>query len=203
MDEPELCFTGVRVFDQLDPKTKLAMLAFVAIALRDEQGACPELTALSEGTFAAVYGVIRQWIELEIDMGRGDPSTVSDENSMRQLVLAALSEARTQCEDQFPSVGSDQDVREEYTPLLLGPDAEDIGDWGDVLDELMDQVLWGDRDFDDADMMLDVDPDLGHGLKAHVGIDEDYFTGVAPEPSAHELTLIRETLRKLCGRSER
>ena len=31
MDEPELCFTGVRVFDQLDPKTKLAMLAFVAI----------------------------------------------------------------------------------------------------------------------------------------------------------------------------
>ena len=51
--------------------------------------------------------------------------------------------------------------------------------------------------------MLDVDPDLDHGLKTHLGIDEDCFTGVAPEPSAHEPTLIRETLRKLCGRSER
>ena len=66
----------------------------------------------------------------------------------------------------------------------------------------MDQVLWGDRDFEDEDLMLDVNPDLGQGLKTHLGIDDDYFTGVAPEPSVAELAEIRETLRKLCGRPE-
>ena len=66
----------------------------------------------------------------------------------------------------------------------------------------MDRVLWGDRDFEEEELMLDVDPNLDHDLKPQSGSDEDCFTGIAPEQSVHELKLIREAIRKLCGRPE-
>ena len=51
--------------------------------------------------------------------------------------------------------------------------------------------------------MLDLDPDVGRGLRSFMGIDEDYFTATPSEPSGEgALALIRETLRKLCGRPE-
>jgi hypothetical protein len=36
MDDPELCMTGVRVFDRLEPAAKFAVLALVGSALHDE-----------------------------------------------------------------------------------------------------------------------------------------------------------------------
>jgi hypothetical protein len=75
------------------------------------------------------------------------------------------------------------------------------GAWADVIDRLMDQVLWADRDFEEEDLMLDVNPDLGSDLKSQLGIDDDYFTAVAPEPSADELVRVRQTLRKICERA--
>ena len=91
-DEPELCRTGVAVFDRLQPSSKLAMIALVGKALSSENEPCPALTALAEGTFAAVYAVIGQEIEIEIDMGREGPQTEGEEFSMRPLVLEAVRE---------------------------------------------------------------------------------------------------------------
>ena len=47
-DDPELCFVGVKAFDQLQPNQKLALLALVSKALKDQDEPMPELTAHTE-----------------------------------------------------------------------------------------------------------------------------------------------------------
>ena len=37
-------------------------------------------------------------------------------------------------------------------------------------------------------------------MKRLMGIDRDYFSAIAPEPTEQELKPIRETLRRLCVR---
>jgi hypothetical protein len=203
LDEPELSSTGVSVFDRLQPATKLAMLALVGTALRDDDEPCPELTALTEGSFGAVYAVIRQEIEIEIDLGREDPAEESGEFSARVLVLAAFREANPDWENSLLELyDGDQSGEKMEPPSLPEPDSEDIEAWDDLLDQLMDRVLWGDRDFEGEDLILDVDPEVSRHLKGLLGIDEDYYTSVAPEPTDDQLASIRKTLRKLCGRQE-
>jgi len=202
-DEPELCATGIGVFDRLQPAAKLAMLALVGTALRDEHEPCPELTALTEGTFGAVYAVIRQEIEIEIDLGREEPPPESQEFSMRALVLAAFRETNPDWENSLPEPGyGDEDDEKVEAPSLPEPDCEEIDAWDDLLDELMDRVLWDDRDFEEEELILDVDPEVGRYLKRQLGIDGDYYTSVAPEPTDEQLASIRKTLRSLCGRPE-
>src|SRR4051794_14261888 len=93
LDDPDLCMTGVAIFDRLQPASQLAMLALVGQALHDEAEPCPDLTALTEGTLAAVYASIHQWIEIDIDFAREDPQPDADQSALRVLVLAAFREA--------------------------------------------------------------------------------------------------------------
>ena len=51
--------TGIALFDELSKAERLALLASVARGLTDEGEPCPELTALSEGTVAAIFAHIR------------------------------------------------------------------------------------------------------------------------------------------------
>jgi len=202
VDDPGLCATGVGVFDRLQPAAKLAMLALAGTALWDEKEPCPERTALTEGTFGAVYAVIRQEIEIEIDRGREDPPPESREVSMRALVLAAFRETNSDWEIPRPEPGCGDDDEEAKARSLPEPDCEDIDAWDSLLDELVDRVLWDDRDFEEEELVLDVDPEVGRHLKRELGIDEDYYTSVAPEPTDEQLALVRKTLRSLCGRPE-
>src|SRR4029077_15619055 len=131
---PEGCETGVGVFDRLQPAAKLAMLALVGTALGDENESCPELTALTEGTFGAVYAAIRQLIEFEIDLGREGPPPESHEFSMRALVLAAFRETHPDWENPFPEPGSSaEDDETVEVPFLPEPDCEDIDEWNVLL----------------------------------------------------------------------
>jgi hypothetical protein len=79
LGDPDLCETAVTVFDSLEPTAKLAS---VAVALHAEHVPCPELTALSEGTLAAVCAMIREWIEIEIDQSKEDPSDLNNRPSL-------------------------------------------------------------------------------------------------------------------------
>jgi len=178
--DPDLGFTEVGVFDRLEPAQKLGMLALVGTALHDKDVPCPGLTALSEGTFAAVYRVIRLLIELETD--RESVSLQPDEGpSVRELVLLAASKTRSSGE--LPEISSND---------------MDICD--DVLDCLMDRVLWEDRDFEEEELFLDSGPELTRFVKEQLGIDAEYFIGVAPDPDPTHLDSIRESLRRLCNR---
>jgi hypothetical protein len=185
VDDPDWCNTGIDVFDRLTEASKLAMLALVGKALHDEAAPCPELTALTEGTFAAVFAAIRGFIEFEIDLANDDPTHEEDESSLRSLVLAAFRE-----------------VNPEWDGSLPAPDCEDMDRWDFVLGEVTDHVLW-DRDFEDEALFLDSDPGRNHNVKAILGITANYFTAVAPDPKAAELAAVRESLRMLCQRPDR
>jgi len=185
LDDPDFDMTGVGAFDRLQPASKLAMLALVGKALHDATEPCPELTALSEGTFAAVYAVIRQSIEAEIDFAREGPMPDDDESAICTLVLAAF-----------------RDVTPEWDGSLPVPGCEDIDEWTFLLDVLMDRVLW-DRDFEEEELFLDADPGKGHRLMRKLGIARDYFTAIAPEPTDDQLAAFRESLRQLCWQPTR
>jgi hypothetical protein len=195
-DEPLTYETGVAVFDRLLPVSKLAMIALVGKALSDENEPCPPLTTLTEGTFAAVYATIRQEIEVEIDLARGGTQPEGEEFSMRALVLAAIRETNPDWEKPDP-----EDVDQGFEPPSVPkPDCEDFGAWHDILEEMINRVLWGDRDFEEAEHFLDRDPRESQQLKQLMGIDEDYFSAIAPEPTDHQLKAIRKVLRQLCDR---
>src|SRR3954469_13126721 len=66
-DDPELGSVGVEAFDQLQPNQKLALLARVGKALKDEGEPMPELTAHTEAAVAAVYAHIFSMIVMEIE----------------------------------------------------------------------------------------------------------------------------------------
>jgi len=65
----------------------------------------------------------------------------------------------------------------------------------------MDRVLWEDRDFEEEELFLDSGPEITGFLKEQLGIADDYFIGVAPDPT--QLDSIRESLRQLCNRPRR
>src|SRR3954447_7868558 len=99
-DDPEIGSVGVEAFDQLQPNQKLALLARVGKALKDEGEPMPELTAYTEATVAAVYAHILAMIVMEIEFppesgtveGWDDPEYIDDAFAWRRLALAAYLE---------------------------------------------------------------------------------------------------------------
>ena len=59
--------TGIAVFDALPKAERLALLASAAKGLMDEDAPCPDLTALTEGTVAAIFAHFSYLIEVEIE----------------------------------------------------------------------------------------------------------------------------------------
>ncbi len=95
--EEEYGTTGVAEFDRLRKSERLALLAQVARGLHDEDAPCPDLTALTEGTIAAIFAHLRYLIEVEVEteaaQSRGSTSPNGDcTERTRHLVLAALHE---------------------------------------------------------------------------------------------------------------
>jgi hypothetical protein len=176
--DPDICFTEVGVFDRLKPAQKLGMLALVGTALHDTDVPCPELLALSEGTFAAVYRIIRLLIETETD--EDGVGLQSDEGpSVRELVILAARKARLSAE-------------------LSEITSNDMDMWDDILDCLMDRVLWEDRDFEEEELFLDSGPEITRFLKEQLGIADEYFIGVAPNAVKDFFRLKIRCLRDLC-----
>ena len=136
--------------------------------------------------------------EIEIVLGRERLRTKDKEFSMRNLVLAAVRETNPDCENPLPE--SEQEDPDLEPPSLPTPESDDVDAWDDLLEELMDRVLWGDRDFEEEEIFLDKDPRESQQMKRFMGIDGDYFSAIAPEPTDQQLTMIRKTLRQLCDR---
>src|SRR5262249_4818803 len=103
-EEEELFTSGIEAFDTLQPGQKLAMLCIVGRALLDERISCPELTAVSEGTVAAVFEQARQAVELEV----GVADDIAEQHCFwRQLICAAYREAEGEGSEFPPEASSD------------------------------------------------------------------------------------------------
>jgi hypothetical protein len=174
--------SGVDVFDALQPGQQLALLAAVGRALSDEAVPAPELTALHEGTVAAVFNHARQ-TAVEQAGNPGEPDGVETATSWRGLVLAACREALGESESPLPTASSD--------------DAEA---WALLVDCLADQVLW-DADYEMGDEFLDSAPEVSRALLEKMRIPGDYFLTLAPDPTHEDLEGIRRTLGELTGQA--
>lgn len=180
-DDIEFCKTEVDVFDRLQTPQKLAMMALVGKALSDRNTPVPQLTALAEGTLAAVLAVIRHHVLFEIDMQEGTIDTGEDGCHMRRLLREAVSATCPSWRKSLPS-----------------PNGKDIDTWLSMLEEIEERLLW-DSDYDAEENFLDHDPAQSGRLKKQLGISNDYFAAIARDPPAEELRRVRATLRDLTG----
>jgi hypothetical protein len=163
--------TGVWVFDELEPPARIALLAEVGRALRDEKVPCPELTAVNEGAVAAVFACLRRRVLREINHG----ASIRWRQRIRAAYLATLAD-----------------------PHDPAPEAESIrrSRWIECLETLADRILW-DRDFEMGELFLDAAPEHAEYLREHLNIDENYFTAIADEPKDASLHFVRQTLLHL------
>jgi hypothetical protein len=215
--------SGTEAFDRLQMGQKLGLLALVGRALSDEGVPRPDLTVNTEATVAAIFHQIAREVAMEIDLS-GDPGWVTSLDSpeelthWRRLVLAAHGEAELQDEaealaesegecghepddspDDEDDLSEDEDEPDEpWSP----PDAtsEDADEWESLVDCLANRILWEDGDYEAGDDFLDADPAEGRVMMAMLGIVDDYYTDIAPDPTDEQLGPIRRTLRSLCGR---
>jgi hypothetical protein len=177
-DSPEDQWSGnVAVFDALDCHQRIEQLSFVANALFRDDVPAPPLNAVNEGTVGMLFQVIGMCIETEIDAERGESN--SEYREFRRLVLAAA------IADGWPS----------DLPLV----AETCGDqseWDFLIEMLADAILWDDDWVDDG-FIMDADPETAEARKDRLGIDDDYYLAVVPEPSDSELDRARRRLKEL------
>jgi hypothetical protein len=208
IDVPDLCQTGVGSFDRLTPTQKLAMLALIGRAMTTEDLAAPELTSVSEGTVAAVCTLLRDEARSEV-VTAGLPAARRTAEDLERstfwrerlcaayLEVKALMAAGPEGDEAEVWAGADADDPPFDLPEVTSPD-EDV--WGMMIDVLNDAVLW-DTDYDTDEFFLDALPEVRALDMEFLGIDEDYFKGIAPDPTDQELGEVRRELRELCGRS--
>jgi hypothetical protein len=168
---------GAAPFDDLRPNQKLSLLAQIGSALFRDEEPMPPLTAALEAAVGAVYEAIRVMVEMEIDQlpeWRESPS-------WRELVLVAC--------------------RERGIEEVLDAESQDLDEWEVMIASLADGVLW-DEDWRDDPNLLDVDPEIGRGVKELLGIDKDYYVAVPPDPTDEEMEGIWKTLHELTRNTE-
>jgi hypothetical protein len=181
-DGCDLSESGISAFDALQPRQRLALLALVGTALQDEAMPAPRLTAHTEATVAVVFEHIRQSVETEIELGSEIEPTETPQ-SWRDLILAAYRQAAGKEEVQLPS-----------------PSCDDFEEWNLLLECLEECILW-DHDYAMGNVFLDADPAVSREEMKCMGIAEDYYLELAPDPTDEELERIRGTLRALTGKT--
>lgn len=188
------CHTGIAVYDSLSACQRVGLLHDVARHLLTETESALPLSAAAEATVAAVYVEIRDQVAIEIDLFP-DRASARDEPTWRRRVLAAHKAVfRTPHSEEdgfdfdFGPFPEDIAIPEETCP--------EIDEWETLIDSLSDAVLW-DRDFEMAESFLDVDPGVSRQRRRLLGIDDDYFTTVAPDPRPGEVIRLVSKTRSI------
>ncbi|QDT08139.1 hypothetical protein [Planctomycetes bacterium K23_9] len=190
------CESGVALYDELPPTRRIALLREVASHLLSDTSSLMPLSAYAEAAVAAIYVEVRDQVAIEIDLFPAgfeaeDRSDDPEENvTWRELVLSAYAAVHSQDAD-----GGATFAKNVSEPLLDLPDpfCLAIERWEPVIDSLADAVLW-DRDFEMAGDFLDAEPRVSQQRRRLLGIDDDYFASIAPDPIGTEVfRLISET----------
>lgn len=160
-------YTGVSSFDSLDGKQKLYHLALVSDALSDASCPSPPLTCLTESTVAAVLGLTRIHIDLELD-------SIEERYDLRHLLRELLKEMPIDQRSELPDVTCGERQR-----------------WMNILEMIGDRVFW-----DDDYLMQDEFKSMS-AIERHVlQIDSEYFAKPRRRTAA-ELANARQTLDRV------
>mgnify|MGYP001826540529 CR=1 FL=1 len=163
---------GIAAFDQLQRNQKLYALYKVARGLLHPDEPAPKLSAFVESSVAVVYEQAKEQVFQEIDA-----SGVSGETSFwRRLVRDA--------------------AREQVAPHELPRETDrDKEVWFVLIECLAGCVLW-DNDYESQES-LDLPPEKSKHLRAMLGMADDYFTDVPPDPPDEQINLYVDALKGL------
>ena len=174
----EPCQFGIPIFDGLPPHARLAVLAEVGTGLLCKSKSCPPLTAINEAMIAAVFHHLTDWIQCELDREEDfDDLGDDDPYFWRELALVAFAESEN---DDLP----DRSCR-------------DDDEWELVVDGLSNRILW-DNDFNSVGMFIDTDPDKAGKMREVMGVDDDYYRAIPPDPKDADLPVLLAKLKDLC-----
>ncbi len=186
------CDSGIAVYDRLTACQRIGLLHDIAHHLLSETDAPMPLSAMAEATVAAVFVEVRDQLAIEIDLFGTSPETETD-CTWRSLVLAAY---RAAWHDPRASPGAQEALQHLPETTTI-----DLDRWEDLIDVLAGAILW-DRDFEMADSFLDIDPGVSLKRRKMLGIHDDYFTSVAPDPRPEEaFGLVSKTRELVRGKS--
>jgi hypothetical protein len=73
-------------------------------------------------------------------------------------------------------------------------DELDGEDWVSLVERLSDCILW-DRDHELVSLLLDLDPAKAGQAKQSLGVDENYFSAIAPDIRPHDVQLLLRKIR--------
>ena len=178
--------SGIAVYDAFTPSQQIGLLYEVARHLLTDTKSTLALTAPLEATVAAIFVEARDQVAIEIDFHSCRPRSES-EPTWREMVLAAYrSIFPTAADDNDPTGDAAIQDRSQNEEALPDKQCSDIHAWEELVDALTDAILW-DRDYEMADSFMDVDPGVSHHRRRLLGINEDYFTSVAPDPRPDEV----------------
>jgi hypothetical protein len=163
---------GVTAFDELQRSQKLVALYKSSCALLQPNEPKLKLTAYVESAVAIVYEHARERACDEIDNSSPSQSDVF----WRRLILEAL--------------------REQLSPDDLPPEADDDKEgWAFWVECLAGCVLW-DNDYE-SQQSLDLPPEESRRYRALLGMADDYYTDVPPDPPDDQVNLYIDALMGL------
>jgi hypothetical protein len=161
--------SGISLFDRLQASQQLALLAEVGQALLRADQPPPKLSSLREATVGMLFEVLRACVAEEIADEWEEEEAV---RYWRSMVVQVCREAG-----------------DEHGAALLDSGADDSDAWDLVVESLADRILW-DRDWEMEDLFADAIPERGRQLKRFLGIEDDYFRDIAPDPTTPQLRAV-------------
>ncbi|MDB4654591.1 hypothetical protein OAE40_02305 [Rubripirellula sp.] len=186
-----ICESGIAVFDQLAPSQRIALLHDAATHLLTDIGDAPRLSAPLEATVAAIFKDVRDHVAIEVSFPQStEHARWVERPGWRHLVASAFHSV-TISEGDF-----------EYLEELPLEASSDLHQWERVIDYLADAVLW-DRDFEFSGTFLDMDPEILRERRRILGIDDDYFTQIAPDPRPAEVAELVSATRQIVRQKPR
>jgi len=163
--------SGIPVFDSLTYPQKIAALHQAARALFYEAAPKPKPTAVLEGAVGAVFENMSRLLEEEIH------GVIRGDMSLRRLVRRAC-----------------RDLEVESAPCAS---SDNIDEWSFCMQCLHDAVLW-DSDYLAENTLADLPPERSMDIKQRMGISDEYFRAVAPDPSPKQVAVLLAELNPLC-----
>ncbi|QEG39523.1 hypothetical protein [Roseimaritima ulvae] len=180
---------GIAVFDDLESHQRLAVLHRVATYLLTETADTLPLNAINEGAIGVLFTEVRDQVLAEIET----PSGEQPDTTWRALAWEAFQESQ-------PQGDATEEIAAGIAPLDRFDD--DVERWETLVEWLADNILW-DRDYEIADCFLDVAPDKAQHRKLMLGIDDEYFTAIAPDPLPAEVPRLLSETQRLARRYPR
>ena len=186
-DLPQRGHYGLVAYDSLTISQRVGLLHDVARHLLTDTSSVFPLSASAEAAVAALFIEVHDSVTIEIDLSiDADADSRQQLQQWRRLVMRAAQDTLVDL-TEIDSNDFDQRNADQSSQIEI-PEAScaDKSRWSDLIDLLAEAILW-DRDFELADSFLDADPGESSQRRRLLGIEDDYFTRVAPDPRPEEL----------------